>query len=122
MFIITIHKSQNFVIKSGRRLFIFTHFYDYFSNNEPFKNDEIDDLIAKVVEESERPEFSRQINIPSSITLIESSALENSINAIGQQISNIGFGMGFASPWPDKPSHLIGISCVPAFIATKLCF
>lgn len=49
-------------------------------------------------------------------------ALLNCFNVIGQQISNFGIGMGIAQIWPGKPGHLIGISCIFAFIAAILCF
>lgn len=47
-------------------------------------------------------------------------ALLNCFNVIGQQISNFGIGMGIAEIWPDKPGHLVGISCIFAFIGAIL--
>ena len=47
-------------------------------------------------------------------------ALLNCFNVIGQQISNFGIGMGVAQVWKNKPGHLVGISCIFAFISAIL--
>ncbi|OHS96418.1 major facilitator superfamily transporter [Tritrichomonas foetus] len=49
-------------------------------------------------------------------------ALLNCFNVIGQQVSNFGIGMGVAKAWPGKPGHLVGISCIFAFLGAILCF
>lgn len=49
-------------------------------------------------------------------------ALLNCFNVIGQQISNFGIGMGLGKIWGNKPGHLIGISCIFAFIGAILSF
>ena len=46
----------------------------------------------------------------------------NWFNAIGQQISNFGIGMKIIQLWPNKPDHLVGISCIFAYIAGIACF
>jgi solute carrier family 45 protein 1/2/4 len=38
------------------------------------------------------------------------------LNVIGQQISNFGIGQGIGTVWNYSPKHLIGISCIGAFL------
>lgn len=43
--------------------------------------------------------------------------LLNCFNVVGQQIANWGIGAGMNAVWKNKPGHLIGISCIFAFLA-----
>jgi MFS family permease len=38
------------------------------------------------------------------------------LNVVGQQISNFGIGQGIGTAWNYSPKHLIGISCIGAFL------
>ena len=49
-------------------------------------------------------------------------SLLNCFNTIGQQIANFGFITGLSKVWPNKPGHIIGISCVPGYLAAALSF